>query len=138
MKKFFIWLSAFLIVNASLIVATHFYMLSNPNKILFAIDTSYNMKSVWNKVLKELDRYNNKRYTKYSLITDKILIHSWEDNLLVDKISNLKVYGPREIEQFYDSNKYKELKEANVIYIITNDNNVKAKNKKYKIIIIKD
>jgi len=112
-------------------------MSSHTKKIVIAVDTSYNMKNVWNKVLKEIEKYANKNYTKYCLITDKFLIHSWENKILFNKLASIKPYGPTELEVFYDPNKYKEIEEADIVYIFTNESSTIKDDLKYKIIVIK-
>ncbi len=138
MKRFFVWLTIFLVVNILIGFGMHFYLQKNPKKIVIAIDSSYSMLNSWSKVLKYAERYGNSNYTKYTLITDKFIIHSWEDRILLQKLNSIKPYGPRELEIFYDTEKFKEINEANVVYILTNDNSFTIKDPvKYKLILIK-
>lgn len=137
MKRFFIWFIFFFIFMVIISISTHFYMSSNLKKIVIAVDSSYNMINIWDKTVKEVERYCNNLYTKYSLITDKFLIHSWQDKVLQEKLNNIRPYGPRELDVFYDTGRYKEVEEANIVYIFTNDNNFKPKDSKYKVVLIK-
>lgn len=138
MKRFFIWLSIFLVINILISSGLHFYLKKNPKKIIIAVDTSYKMSSNWSKVIKYVERYGNKRYTKYALITDKFILHSWEDKVISQKLNNIKSYGIRELEIFYNDQRYKEIKEADLIYVLTDDNNFQIKDPlKYKLILIK-
>ncbi|HOV14807.1 MAG TPA: hypothetical protein PK771_11015 [Spirochaetota bacterium] len=137
MKRFIIWFVIFVVFITSFVVLSHLYLLKNPQKIAIAIDTSYFMNQNWGNVVNTVKNIAKQKYTVYCLFTDKQLIHSWNSELLSYKLGSVKPYGPRDLEIFYDTSRYREIDEATFVYIVTNDNNFKIKNQlKYKLILL--
>ncbi|OHD13663.1 MAG: hypothetical protein A2086_01085 [Spirochaetes bacterium GWD1_27_9] len=138
MKRFLIWIIIFIVFIVSFWVGAHFYLAKNPKKIAVAIDTSYFMNQNWGSVVNTVKNIANQKYSTYCLLTDKQLIHSWNNELLSYKLGSIKPYGPRDLAIFYDNTRYKEINEATVIYIITNDDKFEVKNTlKYKLILLR-
>jgi hypothetical protein len=122
MKQFFIWLVVFLGLFAGLSAYYHLDLSAHPNKLLVAIDESYKMQSVSSVKIKEvLNSLKNRNYTQFGLITTKRNIHSWQNNLGWD---SLQGYGPRDLENLLNANLYPQVKEANLVYILTNAQDV--------------
>ena len=138
MKRFLIWIVIFIVFIVSFWAGSHFYLTKNPKKIAVAIDTSYFMNQNWGSVVNAVKNIGNQKYSTYCLFTDKQLIHSWNNELLSYKLGSIKPYGPRDLSIFYDNTRYKEINEANLVYIITNDDKFEVKNTlKYKLILLK-
>lgn len=136
MKLFIIWLVLFILLFGGLSVFYNILLNANPTKILIAVDTSYFMSTSWQNVTDRIKEFESKRYTKYALITDKRLIHSWNNELKYNEIENIKPYGPRELENFSNSNnKYQEIKQADRIVVFTDENDLSMikKDLRYKI-----
>jgi DNA polymerase III alpha subunit len=139
MKQFIIFLFLFIILAAGFIAFSHYYLGWNPKKVVIAVDTSYGMNNSWSQVAETVKAYENMKYSIFSLITDKMTIHSWEKQLQTEKLGNIKPYGPTDISVFNDQNKFTELKKADMIVIITNANDISifTKDSRYKIIQLK-
>ena len=136
MKRFIVFISIFVVVIGAFAVFTNYFMAGSPKKILIAIDSSYSMNNSWTIINDRLKEYKDAKYTKFSLITDKFLIHSWENELKIQKLGNIKPYGPKDISVFLDTIKFHELKDADEIIIVTDEKDTKIfeKDKRYKII----
>lgn len=137
MKFFITWLLIFSLIFIGLSVSYHFLLSINPTKILIEVDTSYFMSSSWQNVTERIRQFKKKRYMKYALITDKRFIHSWSDELRYNEIDNIKPYGPRELENFSNTDKYKEIKEANRILIFTDEKDLSKIKRDFRYQIIK-
>jgi hypothetical protein len=136
MKQFFIFLIIFVILITGFFVFSHFYLEANSKKIIIAIDSSFTMNSSWSQVLEELAVFEKYKYTSFALITDKVVIHTWDKELKPYKIGNIKPYGPRDLTVFLDSTKFPEIKKADQIIILTNETDLSifSKDQRYKII----
>jgi hypothetical protein len=139
MKQFIIFIIIFAVLAAGFAVFSHFYLDLNPKKIVIALDASYNMNDSWQKALETVKNFEKMKYTSFALITDKVVIHSWDRELKPYKLGNIKPYGPTDLSVFMDANKFQELKKAAGIYLITNSQDVSLflKDSRYKIIQLK-
>ena len=137
MKQFVIWLLILLVLFGGLSMFYHSYLNQNPRYILFAIDTSASMQSEWFKVLEYLKQYEGTRYTSFCVITThQGAVQDWRMRLDVPGINNIKVYGPRRVENFLDSSRFPQLKKAQEVYVFTNadDTSFVPKGGKYQVV----
>jgi len=74
----------------------HAMLTQSPRKVLVAVDSSFQMKSAWSRVLELLDSLDNQRYTTYSLVTEKNPIHSWRSTL---ELGNVVPYAPADFSK---------------------------------------
>src|SRR5262245_3259909 len=118
MKAFLLWLVFAVIGFGGLAGGYDGYLRDNPRRIAVIVDTSYDMTAVWPRVEPKLVEIGAARYSDFSLITDKRLIHGWQPQL---RVSLAEPYGPR------DFGKLKELRtaapeiaEAETVYFLTN------------------
>jgi hypothetical protein len=71
----------------------HGYLQDNPRRIAVVVDTAYDMTAVWPRVEPELTEIGAARYSAFSLVTDKRVIHGWQPRL---RASLAEPYGPRD------------------------------------------
>ncbi len=116
MKPFVIWIIITLIVFGTCSAAYHLYLEKNPRKILVAVDSSFLMQAVWPQVPQALEAIANRRYTVFSLVTEKNRIHSWSPNL---QLGTLVPYAPQDFLKLTNSTEYPEIAEAMQKYLIT-------------------
>ena len=93
MKPFLIWLVLALLGFGGLAGGYHGYLQDNPRRIAVVVDTSYDMTAVWPRVEPELTEIGAARYSAFSLVTDKRVIHGWQPRL---RASLAEPYGPRD------------------------------------------
>ena len=139
MKRFLVFLVIFIILAAGITVFTSIYLDLNPKKIVIAVDSSYNMNNYWTRLTEIVKSYESARYSTFTLITDKMTVHSWDTELKTYKLGSIKPYGPQDITVFLDDRRYPELKKAAQIIIITDaeDTSMFNKDSRYKIIQMK-
>ena len=58
-----------------------------------------------------------RRYTVYSLVTEKDRVHGWQDTLSLGKLSP---FAPRNLDKLRNGDKFPEIEEADRKYIVTN------------------
>lgn len=117
MKAFMKWLALTLIFFGGFSAGYHFYLKSNPRRVLVILDTSFPMGQVWDKVPEVLSSMENRKYSKYALASEKGLIHGWADEL---KPGRTVPYAPRNIDDLDKKLAIDEIKDASEIYLITN------------------
>jgi hypothetical protein len=118
MKPFLIWLVLAILVFGGIGGGYHAKLMSAPRKVVVAVDSSFQMKSAWGRVPDLLDSLDNGRYTTYSLVTEKNLIHSWQPAL---RLGSVVPYAPTDFSNLTGPNSYPEIAEADVKYLITSD-----------------
>ena len=112
LKPLAVWLAATLTVFAVIGGIYHVYLTANPAKVFVVVDSSNPMNSVWHQVPDELDDISGRRYAEFSLATEKQSIHGWSSTL---DLGRPAVYAPRDL--LFD---YREIEEADELYLITN------------------
>lgn len=117
MKAFLKWLILALIIFGGVSSGYHFYLESNPRRILVILDSSFPMGQVWEKIPGVLEGLEGKRYAKYALASDKGLIHGWMDGL---RPGRTVPYAPRNLKDMEKRLALNEIKEASEIYLVTN------------------
>jgi hypothetical protein len=123
MKQFVIWCAIFVGVWAGLSGAYHLYLTRNPRKVLVLVDTSFGMHTVWAQMPEVVERFRHRRYTVFSLITDKARLHSWQARLT---LGNITPYAPRALAKMVDRQRYPEIDAADQVYIVTNASDIAA------------
>ena len=81
MRPLLIWLLAAVLGFSALAGSYHFYLLENPRRLLVIVDASRPMAADWSAVEPLLDQLNRRRYTVFSLATEKDLVHAWSSYL---------------------------------------------------------
>ena len=117
MKPFGIWLLITLTLFGALAGGYHLYLTRHPRQVLVALDSSYPMKPVWGRVAGILDALDDRRYTRFSLVTEKNRIHGWESEL---KPGRAVPYAPRNLSKLADPAGYPEMEETARRILITN------------------
>lgn len=133
MRVFLIWLilTSGLFGSGSLIA--HWYLSSNPTRVLVAVDASYPMTIVWPKVELALNQIKDLRYREYSLITGKSSVHGWQDRL---QFNNVVPYGPRIIEKIINNSQNNLINAADQKYLVTNAPKNSFESKDWQIIYV--
>lgn len=119
MKPFFLWLGLTLASFGLLAGGYHFYLESNPRRVLVAVDSSYPMRGAWPAVKGFLSELERQRYTEFSLLTEKRRVHGWQGRLDLGKVSP---YAPRDLSALAGGAKdsrYREVAEATAAYFLT-------------------
>ncbi len=124
MRRFLVWLAVTVAVFAGVSVPYHLYLRDNPRRVVVAVDTSYSMEADGAQVRTDLQRLGALRYARFSLLTDKVRVHGWQDELQADKA--LSFYGPQDLSALADRGRYPELSEADEVYVLTNAADVGA------------
>jgi hypothetical protein len=118
LKSFFQWLAFTLAGFGSLSGGYHFYLKEYPSRVLVVVDTSYPMKPDEAQVRAVLDEIDNRRYTEFSLYTEKAKVHGWLPQLT---LGNVTYYAPRDWSQLTGLKANPEFSEASDTILITND-----------------
>jgi hypothetical protein len=117
MKPFLVWLVLALLGFGGLAGGYHGYLQDNPRRIAVVVDTSYDMTAVWPRVEPELTQIGAARYSAFSLITDKRVIHSWQPRL---RASLAEPYGPRDFAKLRELASVPEITGAETVFFLTN------------------
>ena len=116
MKPFIIWLSITLGAFGACSGAYHLYLTQNPRKIFVAVDSSFQMNAVWQRVPATLTTIEQQRYAQFALATEKNRIHGWSPRL---QLGTLVPYAPRNFSKLEGGTEYPEIAEAAQKYLIT-------------------
>jgi len=117
MQQLLVWCAVFFGFYAGLSGAYHVYLTSHPRRVLVAVDASFPMHTVWSQVPETLAALQARRYTLFSLITDKARVHTWQPQL---ELGHVQPYAPRALSQLLDHQKYPEIAAADQVYVVTN------------------
>lgn len=118
MKPFIIWLVIAMAVFGGIGGGYHAALTGNPRKVLVAVDSSFQMKAAWTRVPAMLDSLDNDRYTVYSLVTEKNVVHSWQATL---NLETMTPYAPLELSKLTGPAQYPEITQADRKYFLTTD-----------------
>ena len=117
MKPFVVWLILAVFGFGGLAGGYHSYLQENPRRIAVVVDTSYDMTAVWPRVEPELMQIGAARYSAFSLVTDKRVIHGWQPRL---RASLAEPYGPRDFAKLRELASAPEITGAEKVYFLTN------------------
>ncbi len=117
MKPFVVWLVLSVLGFGGLAGGYHGYLQDNPRRIAVVVDTSYDMIAVWPRVEPELTQIGAVRYSAFSLVTDKRVIHSWQPRL---RASLAEPYGPRDFAKLKELASAPEITGAETVFFLTN------------------
>ncbi len=121
-------LCSFILLYGILSGASHFYLSMNPRKLCIVIDTSYMMEKYQSDIFEKIDALTTRRYSEFSLVSDKSLIYSWTASPQATR--SLKFYGPDDFSRI-NTNDNPLLAEADYIIMISNSD--KARQLKSKL-----
>jgi hypothetical protein len=124
MKRFLLWLLITAVLFTGVAVPTHLFLSAHPRRIAVAVDTSYGMQAARQAVQRELAALGASRYALFSLLTDKVKVHGWQETL--DAGSAITFYGPRDFAAFSDTKRYPELADADSVILITGGGDTSA------------
>ena len=116
MKPFIIWLGLTLGIFSACSGAYHLYLTQNPRKIFVAVDSSFQMNAVWQRVPAALAAIEQQRYAQFALATEKNRIHGWSPRL---QLGTLVPYAPRDFSKLEGGTEYQEMADAAQKYLIT-------------------
>lgn len=117
MKPFLLWLAMAAVSFSGLGGGYHAYLNANPHKLLVVVDASFAMQPAWSSVGDVLSRLEDRRYTSFSLFTERSRVHGWSTRLHPGKISP---YGPRDFSRLVSGPQSAEMTEASEKVLITN------------------
>ena len=81
MRPLFFWLLAAILGFSILTGSYHFQLLEHPRQLLVIVDASQPMAADWQAIEPMLNQLNQRRYTVFSLATEKDLVHDWSSYL---------------------------------------------------------
>ena len=117
MKLFAFWLSISVTCFALLSAGYHYYLSANPHRVVVVLDTSEPMRSNWQQINKVLARLGSRRYTEFSLASEKDMIHGWS------RFINLGITEPedqRDFARLRDASNHLTHIRASKFYFVTN------------------
>ncbi|ETX01755.1 hypothetical protein [Candidatus Entotheonella palauensis] len=118
MGRFWVWALVYLGAFAGLSMAYHLHLHETPRRVLFAVDSSYPMHSVWSDVRTTLEQWQrNRHYTVFSVVTDKGRVHGWQPQASLQQV---QPYAPRNLALLLDAQRHAEYQQADSIVLITN------------------
>jgi hypothetical protein len=117
MKPFILWLAIAVLGFGGLAGGYHGYLQDNPRRIAVVVDTSYDMTAVWPRVEPAMATIGTARYSAFSLVTDKRVIHGWQPRL---RASLADPYGPRDFTKLRELTSSPEIADSEAVYFITN------------------
>jgi len=117
-KRFLLWLAIAVCMYGGLSLPYHAYLRANPRRVAVGVDTSFEMAGFQERVARELERISSTRYSQFSLLTDKLKVHGWQERL--ESSSGVSYYGPRDLSALIDTQRFPELSSASRIVILTN------------------
>jgi len=92
----------------------HTYLEANPFRVVVIIDSSHSMQARWPKVLALLDDLDDRRYTEFSLFSEKNKVHGWQSTL---RPGDLLPYAPRDFSKLVAMS---EIDQAKEVFFLTN------------------
>ena len=119
MKSFVTWLVIHVVLFAAILFGGKWWMSQNPERIIVAVDSSFDMAKDWTKVKSRIDEMDNNPgpYTVFALVTDKNQVHGWQKTL---DLGNAVAFGPRALDALKDEARYPLVDEATKRILITN------------------
>ena len=117
MKPYLVWLAIALVSFGGLGGGYHAYLEAHPRKVLVVVDASFAMQPAWTRVGLALSQLEDRRYTSFSLFTEKGKVHGWSARLHPGKISP---YAPRDFSRLVNGPQPPEIAEATERVLITN------------------
>jgi hypothetical protein len=116
MKLFAAWLLGTLLAFGAPAGASHLMLTSDPSQVAVVLDSSYPMTASWHRVPGLLRALDERRYTQFSLATERNAIHGWQPRLTPGQLSP---YGPRDFEKLRERG-IPGLAEADRVVLVTN------------------
>ena len=117
MKSFVLWLALTLGAFGGLGGGYHLALESEPRRVAVVVDSSFAMKPVWHRVSPLLRDLSRRKYSEFSLMTEKGPVHGWAPRLSAGKLSP---YAPRDFAALEGGGRFPELDEASEVFFITN------------------
>jgi hypothetical protein len=119
LKSFLQWLAFTVAGFGSLSGVYHLYLQENPSRVVVVLDSSFPMQPDQAQAIAILNEIGSRRYTEFSLYTEKGKVHSWLPQLGVP--DSLRFYAPRDWSQLSSLENNPEFSAANETILITND-----------------
>lgn len=117
MRALAIWLAIAAAGHGALAAGYHLYLTSSPRRLAVVLDSSFPMRPVWSQVEGALDRLGERRYTVFSLFTEKSRVHGWSPRFRPGRVTP---YAPRDFAGLAALAATGELAEADEVVMITN------------------
>jgi len=114
LKPFLHWLAVAAISFGTLGFGYHTYLEANPFRVAVIVDSSHPMQPRWGKVLARLDDLDDRRYTAFSLFSEKKKVHGWRTTL---RPGDLVPYAPRDFSKLSTMS---EIDQAEEVIFLTN------------------
>lgn len=113
-----------MIAFGSLGFGYHTHLEANPFRIAVVVDSSHPMQKQWPEVLALLDDLDDRRYTEFSLFSEKNKVHGWQSVL---RPGDLVPYAPRDFSRLKTMSEIEQA--AEVVFLTSaNDDDVDAFN----------
>ena len=93
------WLIVHVVLFVAVGAGAHFWLKGHPDRILVAVDASFDMATGWPAVVELVDSLDDSPgpNTEFALISDKGAHHGWQKTL---DMKNLQPFGPRNLSAF--------------------------------------
>ena len=117
MPPFLRWLAGALVSFGALAGGYHTYLQADPFRVAVIVDSSYSMQAVWPRVTSALREINDRRYTEFSLHSEKSQVHDWRPTLRPD---DLVAYAPRNLTKLRGMLDSPDFEDVTEIIFVTN------------------
>jgi hypothetical protein len=111
LKPFAIFVAGLVIVFGAFAIVTG--IVRDTGRVFVVVDSSFPMVEVWSQVPGALDNIDDQRFSEFALATEKELIHSWGDSLL---LGSTMPFAPCD---FSEVEAYGEIGEADDLVLVT-------------------
>lgn len=113
MKAFGIWIAGFVVAFGVYGGATHAARSGDPREVFVVVDSSFQMRPVWNQVPRVLDGLDDERYAEFALATEKGFVHDFDDRLTLGAVD---AFAPCDFDNVAD---YSAADEADEVIFVT-------------------
>ena len=117
MRAFVVWALVTLAAFGALGGGYHVLLSDDPSKVLVVVDSSFEMRTAWDRVPSVLHGIGEKRYARFGLATEKSRIHGWRRQ---PRLDNVVPYGPRDFSRLASDAAIPELADADQVILVTN------------------
>jgi hypothetical protein len=119
LKSFLQWLAFTVAGFGSLSGGYHLYLQENPSRVVVVLDSSFPMEPDKAQAMAVLNEIGDRRYTEFSLYTEKGRVHGWLPELRAP--DSVPFYAPRDWSQLSSLENNPEFSAATETILVTND-----------------
>lgn len=111
------WFLAAVVGFSGLGAGYHWYLGEHPRRVLVVVDSSYPMQADWSSIPRHVNQLETRRYTAFSLYSEKGLVHGWADRINYEKVT---AYAPRDFTLMQSFESRNEFEQASEVVLLTN------------------